>query len=167
MPINYVTGDATNPIGEGNKIIAHVNNDLGLWGAGFVLAISNKWPLAKDCYLHWAAGNEFVPWLPFELGTVQFVRVEDNIYIANMVAQRGVRSVDNPIPLNYTELHNCLEQVADQADTLNATVHMPRIGCGLAGGNWETVEGIINDQFNYYEIESFVYDLPAALTAAA
>lgn len=164
---NYVVGDATNPIGEGNKIIAHVCNDIGAWGAGFVTAVSNKWPLAKDCYLHWAAGKEYVPWLPFEIGFVQFVRVEADTWVANMVAQHGVRSMDNPVPLNYAELHNCLEQVADQVYTLNASVHMPRIGCGLAGGQWDTVASIIEDELTSNSVETFVYDLPIALTAVA
>lgn len=164
---NYVVGDATNPVGEGNKIIAHVCNDVGAWGAGFVLAVSNKWPLAKHCYLHWAAGKELNPWLSFELGYVQFVRVEADIWIANMVAQHGIRPIDNPIPLNYAELYNCLEQVAGLAYDLDATVHMPRIGCGLAGGNWDTVAGIIDDQLVKSKVKTFIYDLPTALTAVA
>lgn len=31
----------------------------------------------------------------------------------------------------------------DHAKRLNASVHMPRIGCGLGGGTWEEVEPII------------------------
>jgi hypothetical protein len=42
MQIQYIAGDATAPIGDGNKIIAHVCNDIGAWGAGFVLAISKR-----------------------------------------------------------------------------------------------------------------------------
>ena len=30
--INYIKGDATQPQAKGNKIIAHVCNDLGGWG---------------------------------------------------------------------------------------------------------------------------------------
>ena len=41
--INYIKGDATNPQISGNKIIVHICNDIGGWGKGFVLAISNKW----------------------------------------------------------------------------------------------------------------------------
>src|SRR5262245_8320884 len=36
--ITYVKGDATSPQADGNKIIAHVCNDVGKWGKGFVLA---------------------------------------------------------------------------------------------------------------------------------
>ncbi|MFJ9407826.1 hypothetical protein [Streptomyces sp. NPDC101393] len=38
--ITYVQGDATAPQGKGVKVIAHVRNDLGGWGKGFVLALS-------------------------------------------------------------------------------------------------------------------------------
>jgi O-acetyl-ADP-ribose deacetylase (regulator of RNase III) len=42
--ISYLQGDATSPQAKGNKIIAHICNDLGRWGKGFVLAISKRWP---------------------------------------------------------------------------------------------------------------------------
>ena len=41
--IHYVTGD-------GQKIIAHIVNDVGAWGRGFVLAISHKWPHVEMAY---------------------------------------------------------------------------------------------------------------------
>ncbi|WP_253732040.1 hypothetical protein [Listeria monocytogenes] len=44
--ITYLKGDATNPMAKGNKIIAHICNDVGGWGKGFVLAISRKWKAA-------------------------------------------------------------------------------------------------------------------------
>ncbi|MFJ5832567.1 hypothetical protein [Streptomyces sp. NPDC093089] len=42
--ITYVRGDATAPHGKGVKIVAHVCNDLGGWGKGFVVAVSRRWP---------------------------------------------------------------------------------------------------------------------------
>jgi O-acetyl-ADP-ribose deacetylase (regulator of RNase III) len=69
--IHYVTGDATAPIGTGHKIIAHVCNDIGAWGAGFVLALSKRWPQPKAEYL------KIRPALA--LGLVQLVQVEKEI----------------------------------------------------------------------------------------
>lgn len=40
-----------------------------------------------------------------------------------------------------------------------ATVHMPRIGCGLAGGTWDKIEPLINESLVKNEIETYVYDL--------
>ena len=44
--------------------------------------------------------------------------------------------------------------------TENYSVHMPRIGCGLAGGDWETIENIIQRMFiDIADVDVFVYDL--------
>jgi hypothetical protein len=48
--------------------------------------------------------------------------------------------------------------LAAEAQKLQATVHMPRIGCGLAGGKWEAVEPLIRVAIPGTEV--FVYDLP-------
>jgi hypothetical protein len=42
--IRYLVGDATAPFIKGPKIIAHVCNDVGKWGLGFVMSVSAKWP---------------------------------------------------------------------------------------------------------------------------
>jgi hypothetical protein len=42
-----------------------------------------------------------------------------------------------------------------------ASVHMPRIGCGLAGGEWGRVESIVRDTLCAEGIEVTVYDLPS------
>lgn len=40
-----------------------------------------------------------------------------------------------------------------------ASIHMPRIGCGLAGGKWEVIEQIIKEELIDKEIAVTVYDL--------
>jgi hypothetical protein len=44
VPLRIVRGDATSPQAKGPKLIAHIGNDLGGWGKGFVLAVSRRWP---------------------------------------------------------------------------------------------------------------------------
>jgi O-acetyl-ADP-ribose deacetylase (regulator of RNase III) len=149
--IKYIKGDATNPIGEGNKIICHICNDVHVWGAGFVLAISKRWKAPEIIYR-----NENVRDL--KLGDVQFVPVEDDIIVANMIAQRGIGhdfSSGRP-PIRYNALHICLVKVNDWACKTGATLHMPRIGCGLAGGEWNIIEQIIQDVVS---VDVTVYDL--------
>jgi O-acetyl-ADP-ribose deacetylase (regulator of RNase III) len=55
MPkMKYVIGDATDPRADGSKqILAHVCNDIGAWGSGFVLAISARWKQPEDAYREW------------------------------------------------------------------------------------------------------------------
>lgn len=74
--ISYVVGDATEPLGAGPFVIAHVCNDLGRWGAGFVLALSKRWKQPEAEYRRWFRGAAAD--LPsFALGEVQFVQVTE------------------------------------------------------------------------------------------
>lgn len=54
-PITYLVGDATRPEVGGNKIIAHICNDAGGWGKGFVLALSQVSPIPESSYREWFA----------------------------------------------------------------------------------------------------------------
>ena len=87
-----------------------------------------------------------------------FVEVDEDLYVVNMVAQHGIGVQDGQIPLRYDALRECLRQVAELASELDASVHMPRIGCGLAGGDWNHVEMIINQVLCLEGIVVAVYD---------
>src|ERR1700687_5024838 len=108
--IRFVKGDATLPHGTGLKILAHVWNDLGRWGKGFVLAISSRWPDAERAYREWYRGRN-----DFALGAVQFVEVEQYMWVANMVAQHGVRGSSRKPPIRYEAVEECLGKVAEKA----------------------------------------------------
>lgn len=148
--ITYIKGDATKPIGEGEKLILHVCNDIGRWGKGFVVAISKKWKKPEQIYRR----NKK------DLGLVEVVRVESDIYVINMIAQRGIgREWMTKTYLDYEALKECLKKVNVWIDKKKEdyTIHMPRIGCGLGGGEWGRVEEIIIEILNDKEI--YVYDL--------
>ncbi|MGW4378751.1 macro domain-containing protein [Kitasatospora sp. NPDC004531] len=154
--ITYLRGDATAPQGKGNRIIAHVCNDLGGWGKGFVLALSRRWPEPEAAYRRWhreRAGNDF------GLGAVQLVQVESYLWVANMVGQRGIRtSRSTGVPIRYEAVDTALDALGGHARRLGASVHMPRIGCGLAGGRWEHVEPLVTARLTGRGTPVTVYD---------
>ncbi|WP_184956717.1 macro domain-containing protein [Paractinoplanes abujensis] len=155
VPLRIVKGDATSPQTKGPKLIAHVCNDLGGWGKGFVLAVSRRWPEPEKAYRQWhreRASNDF------GLGAVQVVPVRPDVWVANMVGQRGTRTGSNGPPIRYDAVERCLRTVAAHADRLAATVHMPRIGCGLAGGRWSRIEPLIVAELCARGIGTTVYD---------
>lgn len=159
--IQYVTGDATQPVDAGAVLIAHVCNDVGGWGAGFVLAISRRWKEPEAQFRRWYQGD--APDLPpFALGEVQLVPVTATITVSNMIAQHGIRSKGGVPPIRYPALGQALDKLADEARRTGASVHMPRIGCGLAGGSWDRVESIIQAHLLDRGIAVTVYDLPQA-----
>ena len=155
VPIQYIKGDATCPQAKGVKLICHVCNDIGGWGKGFVLALSRRWDQPEAEYRAWyAQGKE----AGFTLGTVQFVPVEKYIWVANMLGQRGVKRGSSGPPIRYEALASCLSQVAAKALELGASVHMPRIGCGLAGGDWARVEPLIEERLCAHGVAVTLYD---------
>jgi O-acetyl-ADP-ribose deacetylase (regulator of RNase III) len=153
--IRFVRGDATDPIEDGPKIIAHVCNDIGAWGKGFVMALSHRWSQPEAAYREWFTGGEEAG---FALGQVQFVPVEPSTWVANMIGQSGIRGKASGPPIRYEALARCLAQVADKALELEASVHMPRIGCGLAGGDWSQVEPLVQKNFADRGVPVTVYD---------
>lgn len=158
MPIEYVVGDATNPYGDGPRIIVHVCNDVGAWGRGFVVALSRRWPEAERRYRSWYARNES---LPFALGQVQFVEVADQLWVANMIGQHDIRPRSKIPPVRYEAIREGLQSVAVFAQTVGATIHMPRIGAGLAGGTWAEISAIIEAELTANGVAVTVYDLPS------
>ena len=72
-----------------------------------------------------------------------------------MVGINMQRSVDR-LRGQFQTLGNYLGQVAAHAKSSNASVHMPKIGTGLAGGDWAVIEPIIQEQLQ--GIPVFVYE---------
>lgn len=165
MEINYVKGDATLPkIIEGKRsVIVHCVNTLGAWGAGFVVPLGKRYPQTREYYRNLLSsykGNRSEL-----LGTINLVSdVAEDIDVANLFGQERIYPIMKDgkkiIPLNYDALQKGFSEIVSIYKTLDYsfTIHMPRIGCGLAGGDWNIVEQIIKDEFISKDIEVYVYD---------
>jgi O-acetyl-ADP-ribose deacetylase (regulator of RNase III) len=153
-----VVGDATDPVGDGPRIIAHVCNNLGRWGRGFVLALSKRWAEPEQAYRRWwnQRNSTHLP-----LGHVQLVPVAaGELWVANMIGQHGIHGSDGKPPIRYPAVRQCLEELAVQALARGASVHMPRIGCGLAGGEWSRISPLVKAALCERGVPVTVYDLP-------
>jgi O-acetyl-ADP-ribose deacetylase (regulator of RNase III) len=148
MALTYCIGNVLFPIGEGEKIIVHICNDKGAWNGGFTGVLNNRWILPKIAYRKLVQRK---------LGAVQFIAVEREIRVANLIAQ--TLGYANGPPIRYAALECALQVVAQEAIISKASVHMPRIGCGLAGGSWSNIEPIINAELVQKGINVVVYDL--------
>jgi O-acetyl-ADP-ribose deacetylase (regulator of RNase III) len=156
--IRHIIGDATRPQGDGNKIIVHCCNDVGAWGAGFVTALSARWAKPEREYRAWASLSRDGK---LALGEVLFVEVEPCIIVANLVGQQGVGFDHGIPPIRYHAIGTGLLKIAEHAIRRNASVHMPRLGCGLAGGEWHIIEQLVEGALCTQDIAVTVYDLPA------
>lgn len=157
MSIRYVIGDATQTEGEGTKVIVHVCNDIGAWGAGFVKALSKRWPEPERSYRLWYQSCKPAS---MPLGMWKLVYVEDDVFVANLIGQDGIRTTKEGLPpVRYGAISHGLESLGEYCRRQGWSVHMPRIGCGLAGGQWSEIEPIINDTLIAKGVPVTVYDL--------
>lgn len=160
--INFVSGYVEKR--RGRVLIAHVVNNRGVWGAGFTQSLERQFLGAGAAY------REFVSTIPLA------DRLGKNIYcdtssvqrvtICHMIAQNGLRSKDNPVPLDYGALRQCLNRLANdvllcmESPDPYLVIRMPRIGSGLAGGDWLTIRGMIISELGNLPIPVEVYSLP-------
>ena len=176
IDIKYVDGgNAVQPQGDGLKYIIHCCNDIGVFGAGFALAIANKWPDVKYQYQQWSKGlspSMYNTSVLFKLGQIQLVKVDHDQYVVNMIGQRGIgnnfvhigegvgRRIRTIKPIRYEAIEECLVRVAALAKMNNASVHAPKFGSGLAGGEWEHIEQLIESNISEYNIPVTIYNYP-------
>jgi hypothetical protein len=148
-------GDATKPRGNGAKIIAQIVNTSGGLGMGFGKSLARNYPIIKKELELWKQNKR-----EFVLGNTNFVNVGNNLWVFQMLAQKGLFAKGDDIPLKYNSLRKCLQELCIVAKDVNASVHMPLIGAGQAKGNWEIISGMIHDELVSNDIYVYIYVLP-------
>lgn len=147
--------------------IPHVCNNADMYGAGFALDIANKFPSAKTDY-H-LLGKKF---LQTNLGYSQIIKVAEDpkykhkLYVVNMIAQNGIKSPNNPRPLNYFALGQCMYRLSqfihNNTDYTNNNekieIHCPKFGSGLAGGNWNFIGDLIDDVWGRFFVTVYNFN---------
>jgi hypothetical protein len=121
-------------------VIVQQVNCCNVSGAGLALAIGQKWPLVDKEY-------KAKEW---KLGDVQFVKVADKLYVANVAGQHYYSTRSRQT--DFDALAKGLQEVRRFAEEQNLTVYVPhRLGSGLAGGpteasktaTWTEVQNIL------------------------
>ena len=151
MNLHYLIGDATDPIVK-PALICHVCNSIGGWGRGFVLALSAKNKAPEIAYKKWYNDSPDT----FILGSIQIIPFADNVWVANMIAQKGIRWEGKIPPIRYDALEQCLNSAYKYAKDKGLILHAPRLGAVLSGGDWLTIEAIIKKTMT---VETYIYTL--------
>lgn len=159
-----IKGDVTNPVGEGIKIIPHIISDLGVCGAGVAKAIVEKWPLVKKD-ISWERQRRDI-----QRGEVIVSSLlSEDIVVVSMIAQKGLRSKENLHPIRYLDLAKAMNEVlvfindvkydhVDIGDKDKISIHCPKFGSGLAGGDWKFIEKLIQEIWVDNGIDVTVYE---------
>ncbi len=150
MSLNYKNGDCLQESNE-RRIIAHVCNDKGGFGAGFALSVAQRYPTVKEAYRRWYQDTKIYNITNFKLGEIQRVFVSLDLSFVNMICQVGYRSSSNSIPLDYNALELCLKKLK-AVNKGELPIWMPAIGSGLSGGDWNQIEVLINNVLDEEEV---------------
>ena len=136
-----------------NAYLVHCCNCFHTMGAGVALEVRRRYPEAYRADLETKRGD------PLKLGTVSSAAIGSrrvfNLY--------GQFSFGNGHDLDIFMLDKGLRLVAPEADAQNrAGIRTPivtyKIGCGLAGGDWNDVVEILDNVATEYDVEIIVAD---------
>lgn len=140
MSVEYRDGNLLKQIDL--PAIAHQANCFTTFGAGIAREIKNTFPEAYEADLATESGDDS------KLGTFsKGYNADSNLYIYNLYSQyvyaRGIRVT------SYDAMIDGLEKIIADMKLNNISVlGVPaRIGCGIAGGNWNIVQAILNSLF--------------------
>jgi O-acetyl-ADP-ribose deacetylase (regulator of RNase III) len=151
-----VHGDATEPRGGGPRVIVHLVNDkTPNWGGAFARALRERYPAAQADFRGWVNEDR----RRLHLGAVFMGEIENDLHVATIVAQHGYGNSARP-RIRYGAVAEALAIVARSASQWGASVHMPRIGAGQAGGRWTLIREIVADAFTRHGIPVTVYVPP-------
>lgn len=138
------------------KIIAHGCNCKNAMGSGVAKAIYEKYPEVKSRYHRYCEGVLIQRGGKSEqlLGDIQVIESKGKT-IVNCFTQLNY-GYDGKRYLNYAALVECFKHLT--VTFPNARIAIPKIGAGLAGGNWEFIEELINDATGD-NLEVWVYEI--------
>jgi len=146
--LKYQKGDLFN---SNATILAHGVNCRGGFGKGVAAQMAKLHPKARNSYLtkHKRKG--------WELGDVQFVLSKGKI-IANCATQdKYWEAGPKTVLVEYWAIRSCMVKIASFASVRKMSVALPRIGAGLAGGDWDKIKKILEKEF--VNINAKVYEL--------
>ena len=127
--------------------IVHGCNCFNTMGAGIALPIKQNFPAAYAADLKTEKGDID------KLGNYTFAQTEYGIVI-NAYTQYDYNGKPGTINCDYAAIMRVFEKI--NADFKGKKIAIPKIGCGLAGGDWKEVSRIINEVTPYVDIVCYV-----------
>jgi O-acetyl-ADP-ribose deacetylase (regulator of RNase III) len=153
MITRYIVGDITE---TELKHIAHGVNCQNVMGSGVAKALFDKWPNVKEQYHSHMTNLGKLGRKPEDfLGGYDTIQVEPDKFVHNLFTQLNF-GYDGQRYVNYNAVVTSLKFASGLYND-GTPWAIPKIGCGLAGGNWNFMEQLLNDAFGN-RLELWVYE---------
>lgn len=136
--LKYVEGDLIKLAKEGKyDVICHGCNCFNTMGAGIARVIAKEFKEVYDADQKTLQGDAS------KLGTILPVSIKNSdLIVINAYTQYhyNLKCMPN---INYNALQNCFKSIKEQYGNKSIKFGIPKIGAGLAGGNWNIIAKII------------------------
>lgn len=144
-------GDLIKKAKEGEfDLIVHGCNCFCTMGAGIAKGIKSEFPEAFDADLSTPKGSKE------KLGTCSFARIERegiNLIVVNGYTQFDYRG--RGVKVDYDAVRSCMKWIKDNFE--GKRIGLPKIGAGLAGGDWERISQIIDEELSGEDVTLVEY----------
>lgn len=132
------------------RVICHQVNCKGVMGAGLAKQVREKYPVVYKAYKYFCDTEAPLQ----KLGTAQYVQIseEPRQFICNIFGQYGYGT--DRVYTDYKALREAFKSIAYHFP--KHTVAIPfKMGCGLAGGDWNTVFRIIKEELKDCKVQIY------------
>jgi O-acetyl-ADP-ribose deacetylase (regulator of RNase III) len=138
MQIEYIRGDL---FSTSIRTIVHGCNAQGVMGAGIGAVIREQYPEAYKLYkdIYNSATDKHLSSLP--LGAVYYSESRDKVILHAITQQFFGR--DKQRYVSYDAVSDAMKRINSMSIT---EIAMPKIGAGLAGGDWTVISAIIESE---------------------
>lgn len=146
-----VSGDLIQLAKSGEfDLIAHGCNCFCTMGAGIAKGIRAAFPAAFDADLATSRGDRA------KLGSCTFAEVDLNgtpLVVVNAYTQFDYRGSGPKV--DYDAVRSCFRWIRQQHS--GKRIGLPKIGAGLAGGDWERIAGIVGEEMTGEDVTVVEY----------
>jgi len=161
--VEYIKGSI---LDAPQKYIAHGCNAQNKMGSGVAKVLYKKYPIVKEEYHRFCKGRSFKDEDNSELlGVINKVPVESDYsvnpygadckWVLNCFTQEFY-GYDGEKYVSYDAIYDCFRLMTGSGTTKEVAI--PKIGAGLAGGNWDIIKQIIDDATGD-DLDVYVYYL--------
>jgi len=129
-------------------VIAHGTNCFCTMGAGIAKSLRQEFPAVYKADLKTKKGDLN------KLGTCCFVHIDNEFTIVNAYIQYDYGRDGKKV--NYDAVRSCMKSIKKHFP--NAKIGLPKIGAGLAGGDWNVISEIIEEELKGMDVTLVVFE---------